>query len=202
MTFVCFRVLRINSLTYFIWIFIFISLHYAWKVGDVNETLKPETETSSFQSEMRPRPFKSTSRDRDYIPVESTLEYILHFNTAHLIIVFCHSFLDISTIFSIIMTVPLLWIVIIKLHYTFWMLILQAGRDLGLEPNKVLKLESNSQLGYFFRVTRKVSMFDDSSFCCFLLNSSRVSRMGAVIFIRIHLIHFLPGYRKRRLNQR
>ena len=35
---------------------------------------------------------------------------------------------------------------------------LQVARDLGVEPNKVLKLESNSQLGYFFRVTRKVSM--------------------------------------------
>ena len=33
---------------------------------------------------------------------------------------------------------------------------LQVARDLGVEPNKVLKLESNSQLGYFFRVTRKV----------------------------------------------
>lgn len=34
---------------------------------------------------------------------------------------------------------------------------LQVARDLGIEPNKVLKLESNAQLGYFFRVTRKVS---------------------------------------------
>ena len=45
------------------------------------------------------------------------------------------------------------------------MLNLQAGRDLGLEPNKVLKMECNSQLGYFFRVTRKVSIIDDNSSC-------------------------------------
>ncbi|XP_013387202.1 DNA mismatch repair protein Msh2 [Lingula anatina] len=31
----------------------------------------------------------------------------------------------------------------------------KAAKDLNLEPNKVLKLESNSQLGYFFRLTRK-----------------------------------------------
>ncbi|XP_077977328.1 DNA mismatch repair protein Msh2-like [Glandiceps talaboti] len=31
----------------------------------------------------------------------------------------------------------------------------KSARDLGVEANKILKLESNSQLGYFFRVTRK-----------------------------------------------
>ena len=39
---------------------------------------------------------------------------------------------------------------------------LQAARDLSLEANKVLKLESNSQLGYFFRISRKVC---DLKFC-------------------------------------
>ena len=48
--------------------------------------------------------------------------------------------------------------------------ILQAGRDLGLEPNKVLKMECNSQLGYFFRVTRKVgvSLVIIRHICCSL----------------------------------
>ena len=33
----------------------------------------------------------------------------------------------------------------------------KVARDLNLEPSKSLKLETNSQHGYFFRVTLKVS---------------------------------------------
>ena len=39
--------------------------------------------------------------------------------------------------------------------------LLQAAKNLHLEANKVLKLENNSQLGYFFRLTRKVGFINN-----------------------------------------
>lgn len=42
-----------------------------------------------------------------------------------------------------------------ELEETFGRELNRAARDLSLEPKKTLKLESNSQMGYFFRVTLK-----------------------------------------------
>lgn len=38
------------------------------------------------------------------------------------------------------------------------MILIKVAKDLGFEPNKSLKLESNSQNGYFFRITSKVRL--------------------------------------------
>ena len=40
---------------------------------------------------------------------------------------------------------------------------MQTASDLGLEAHKTVKLESNTQLGYFLRVTKKVSLIATGS---------------------------------------